>query len=377
MTMSLPEPTFVDRDWDTIERECIAYLESPVTGLGRPLAPSGVERIFLSLIVYREVLLRNAIQEAALQNLPAYARFPMIDHLAAIAGIPARLAARPAVTVQEFTLPAALGIEAVAPAGTQIRSKDGKVTFALDSDVAIAPGDTHGAGPATCTTPGLVGNGYGPGQISELVAPLGFTVTTANLSTTRDGSPSESTPALLARMAVVPRASSVAGPEDAYRALALAAHPDVLEVAVLDGDDGAIEIVVLARSGAPSPTILAAVLAACDAKTVRPMSDRPTATAATPVDYAISVEVVVRKGISLARKDAALAAVETALQDYAKVRASGLGRSIILSALIGSTVHPDVYRVTVLSPVETAVPPTSWARCTSVSVAFAGYATGD
>lgn len=375
--MTLPEPHFIDRDGATIETECIAYMESPVTGIGRTLAPGGYERALVSMVAYRETLLRIAIQEAAKQNLVAYSRYPMIDYLATIAG-GGRLAARPASAPIVWTLPAPRPGDEVVPAGTQLRSGDGKVTFATDEDVTILAGQTTSPSVnATCTVAGILGNGYGPGQISQLVAPLAFAVSGANTAQTEGGSASEDTEALRSRIPSIPRGASVAGPSDAYVRLARAAHPDVLAAAAVDQGNGAILVVVLGRNGVtPSAPVLAAVLAACDARTSRPMGDLVSVAAATPVNYTITASLTLRRGVVQAP---AMSAAQARAIAFTQERSSGLGRSVDPTAIIGALMaSPDMFKVSLSSPAsEVVVTSLEWARCTAITLTFAGYASGD
>lgn len=124
----------------------------------------------------------------------------------------------------------------------------------------------------------------------------------------------------------------------------------------------------------PSGPVLTAVAAACNPKTVRPMSDKVTAIAATPVDYALTVSVVLKKGT---KSEDAMPLVEQAAADYVAERAGGLGRSLVLSQITKALSTEDVYSVTIASPVATTITPLQWARCTAVTVTFTGYATGD
>lgn len=82
--MSLPEPSFIDRDPVAITAELKAAWESTT---GKTLYPGQVEALLIDLIAYRESLLRIGIQEAAKQNLVAYASAPMLDYLGELVGV--------------------------------------------------------------------------------------------------------------------------------------------------------------------------------------------------------------------------------------------------------------------------------------------------
>lgn len=82
--MSLPEPSFIDRDPIVITAELKASWE---TTTGKALYPGQVESLLIDLIAYRETLVRIGVQEAAKQNLVAFARAPMLDYLGELVGV--------------------------------------------------------------------------------------------------------------------------------------------------------------------------------------------------------------------------------------------------------------------------------------------------
>lgn len=82
--MSLPEPSFIDRDPVVITSELKAAWEATT---GKTLYPGQVESLLIDLIAYRETLIRIGIQEAAKQNLVAYANAPMLDYLGELVGV--------------------------------------------------------------------------------------------------------------------------------------------------------------------------------------------------------------------------------------------------------------------------------------------------
>lgn len=98
--MALTEPDFIERDADKITAEMIAQYEAAT---GKTLYPAQAERLLIDLWAYREMLVRVAAQEAAKQNLVAFAREPMIDYLGELVGV-YRLAAQPATTTLQFLL---------------------------------------------------------------------------------------------------------------------------------------------------------------------------------------------------------------------------------------------------------------------------------
>lgn len=74
----LAEPNFIDRDADVITAQLVAKYEQLS---GKPLYPAQADRLMIDVIAYREMLIRSAINEAAKQNLVAFANGVMLDYL--------------------------------------------------------------------------------------------------------------------------------------------------------------------------------------------------------------------------------------------------------------------------------------------------------
>lgn len=367
MTTALPEPNFIDRDGATILREVIERFEALVE---RPLEPSQVERLLLDMLAYRETLVRVAVQEAAKQNLVAYALYPMIDFLGQLIGA-GRLEAQPARTTMVMSLPAPLGVPSPIPAGTRWRSKDSKVEFETEIDVTIATGETD-ADPVTavCRTPGPVGNNYVPGQVSELVSTLPFLLTGENSTTTLGGSSDEDTERLRGRIPLELQGSSVAGPEAAYQRLARGAHPDILSVAATSPEPGLVRLTVLGKVDPEPPELLELVELACTPKTVRPMCDTVEVVETERVDYTLTAELTLYKGVD---PTVAEAAAELALSTYTTSLAQAHGRSPVRSKVLKALEVAGVYSVNLLTVSLPVVSTEQVARCTSATVTSVGF----
>lgn len=80
----LAEPDFIDRDADVITADLVAKYEQLS---GKPLYPAQADRLMIDVIAYREMLVRSAINEAAKQNLIAFANGVMLDYLGDFFGV--------------------------------------------------------------------------------------------------------------------------------------------------------------------------------------------------------------------------------------------------------------------------------------------------
>lgn len=358
---ALPRPSFIDRDPIAVEAELVAQFEALT---GRTLQPAQVERQLLSVLAYRETLLRVGIQNAAEQTLVSYAIYPMLDYLGEIVGV-TRLAAIAAVATVRFTLTGVQGANVVIPAGTRVRSLDGAVIFATNADVIIAPGDTIGDVDATAATAGALGNGYIAGNVSELLDPIGAVASAANTGTTAGGSDLETDARLRDRIRTAPEMFSVAGSIGAYRHLALAVSGAIIDVSVNSPAPGEVRVVVLTASGLPSPALLDAVLAALSAETVRPLTDSVTVIAPTRVTYDITATISTLLGFDATQ---VLAAAQAAVDAFAADRRAVLGRSIVPSAIIAALSVPGVYQVQLSAPAFADLAQHEWADCTAITL---------
>lgn len=383
--MSLPEPSFIDRDPQAITAEIVAQYEQLT---GKTLYPAQVERLLIDVIAYRETLVRIGIQEAAKQNLVAYARAPMLDYLGELVGV-TRLPAQPAKTTLRFTFTAALATNLLIPTGTRVDGGDGTATFATDADVTLLAGQLSIDAAATCEEPGAAGNAWQPGQISNLVDVLGdVEVTAANITVTAGGVEEEEDDRLRERIKLAPEAFSTAGSRLAYVFHAKSAHQSIVDVAVLSPElelqagrlvslngipPGVVRIYPLLTSGLPDANMLALVEATCSAERVRPLTDVAQVLAPTPVDYAIDAQLVLYKNTDAV---SVLAQAQAAAEAYKADRAAGLGRDIVPVQVEAALKVAGVYDIVRTAPAKTVLAENEWARCTGINLIVTGTADG-
>jgi len=369
--VSLARPVFVSCDPQAITSEMVADYEGRV---GRTLYPAQVERLLIDFFAYRETLVRLAIQQAAEQNLVAFARAPMLDYLGELVGV-TRIPAQPAATVLRFSTEAGPVSPLLIPAGTRVESRDGAIAFATDTDAIVAAGATSIDIPATCTTAGVAGNGWAAGQIATLIDDVGAgTLTVANTSVTADGDEAEKDDRLRDSIRLAPESFSTAGSRAAYRFHAMRASTQISDVAVLTPKAGDVAIYPLTTSGLPSETLLALVAAMCSAEKVRPLTD--TVFVLSPIERPFTVRANVK---IYADRDPAtvLAACQASIAAWATDRAAGLGRDVVPSQANAALSVAGIYEVELIEPsAPIVVAENEWAHCTSITVALAGLSNG-
>lgn len=366
--MSLPEPNFVDRDPAALGSEMVADYEAYT---GRKLQPAQVERLIIDLIAYRESLVRVAIQEAAKQNLLAFAAFPMLDYLGELLGV-VRLPEAPAIVTLAFTLFEPRPGATIIPVGTRVRSGDGRAVFVTSKVVDIAAGGLSVEVVATAETPGPDGNGYIPGQIVNILDPLPG-VGASNVSVSYGGQAGETDDRLRARIQKAPGSFSVAGPVGAYRWHAVSAHQSIIDAAVLSPRPGLVRVHILTETGLPGSEMLDLVGALLSNDKVRPLTDKVEVAPPVRVDYPLTATVTLYR---TADPTSTLAAVRRAAEAYTAERRAGLGRDLVPSQFISALSVPGVYRVELAQPAWQELGPEEWADCTAITLTLAGSVDG-
>lgn len=368
--MALTEPVFINLDPVTVVNEIIADYEARA---GKSLQPGQVETIVLKTIAYRESLLRQNIQEAAKQNLLAYAKAPMIDYLGQLLGV-TRLAAVEATTTLRFTI--VQGHTGVTiPAGTRVASVDGKAVFETDESKAVAIGVYTVDVKATCQSAGLVGNGYVTGKVSVLLDPYAYIETVTNLAETGGGSDEETDNELRERIYDAPNRFSNAGSRGAYRYWAKTANPAIIDVGVDSTVPGTVNIFPLVEGGVASQEILDQVAQILNADEIRPLSDTVVVENPTLIEYDIEVDVTL---YSSADETQTQTAIEANLNDFKTAHEQSVGLDIIKQQIVRKCMIDNVvYNVSVTSPAnDIIVDNNEFARCNSITVNITGTNNG-
>lgn len=368
--MALPTPEFITRDPETIIAEMKADYE---TRTGKTLEPAQVETLLINAFAYRELLVRNQIQDAALQNLVAFARFPMLDYLGELVGV-VRLPSASAQTTILLTLVEGHG-DIVIPQGLRIQTTDGRIVFQLIEDTTVATGTNTVSVTAIAQTAGVLGNDYDIGTISVILDPQPYLSTAANTSMSEGGSNEESDDQLRDRIKLAPNSFSVAGPYKAYEFWAKSASPLIIDVAVTNPSPGTVEVFPLVEGlSTTPPEILAAVDAVLNADRIRPLNDTVVVTSPTAVNTAITVGLIIYEG---AIQSDILPVVQGNLQSYVDGRRKLLGQDVVIDQIKALCMIEGVYKANVTVPAsDLIITETQFANITSINVTVTGTNPG-
>ncbi|WP_179228610.1 baseplate assembly protein [Leptolyngbya ohadii] len=366
---NLSRPNFINRSPDTVEAEIIALWEAIAQ---KPLFPAQAERLLLNLITYREALLRMGIQYAAEQNLVNYATGTNLDQLGELVATP-RLAAAAATTTLQFTkLANFLNSSVVVPSGTLITTASG-IVFSTNSSLTIGVGTSSGTVLATCTTPGITGNGFTTNQVSQFFStPIVGILSIGNTSTTSGGADIETDDRYRARVKLAPERFSVAGSVGAYRFYTLSVSQTIIDASVLQPARGQVKVYPLTSTGAPSQALLNQVTAALTPDTVRPLTDDVEVLAPTADNYSIVASLTV---LTTADPAIVLANATAAANAYIAERRSKLGNDIVRSQIIAALSVAGVKEVSLTQPAANIdVQLSEFANNTGLTLTIAGSA---
>ncbi len=369
--VELPDIKFVEDDVNKVFEELVTVFQGMT---GRILNRADPEMLVLRAYALLFVQQRVLINQVAKGELLRYARGIILDYL----GEPntTRLQAEPAVTTERFTLSIPLVTPQIIPAGTRIApdGAEGTIMFATREAVTIPAGNTTADVLIECLTPGVIGNGFLPGQLTTLIDPLPFVASVTNLTTTAGGADTEDDDSYRERIRMAPESFSTAGPEQGYIYWAKTASAAIVDVAAITETPGEVTVLPLLEGGIiPPQEILDAVAEKVNRRKIRPLTDKVTVQAPGAVPYDIVLTYYINR--DRAAESAVIQdAVNKAVESYALWQKSKLGRHINPSELISKIMNAGALRVEVVSPVYTPITDLQVAQDANINVTFGGLA---
>jgi phage-related baseplate assembly protein len=360
-----PEVNFVEVDPEVIKSEIITGFEKVN---GQALAPGDPRRLFLLSIADRIIQLKNSINISGQQNLLTYAQGGNLDALGILLSAP-RLEASPALTTLEFELTEAMAVQVIIPQGFEVTN--GIVTFATDKELIIAAGELRGTVGATCTTAGVEGNDYLPGQISTIVKPMAYVRGVENITTTSSGANAEDDEAYAERLQLATDSYSVAGPEAAYKFHARSVSSAIIDANVVSPSPCVVNIYPLVTGGKlPSDDLLAKINAYFKQENIVPMCDFPTALVPDVINYTVNVDYYIAPE-DFKRSETIHEDVEKAVNEYILWQQSKVGRALNPDNLIYNVKKAGAFRIdlSTLSPADyIEIAGNQVAQCTKITI---------
>lgn len=317
---------------------------------GQTVQPGSPERVFIqwiSSVIVQERVLNNYTGN---QNIPSRAEGANLDALGELYGARPRPAAQAATCRMRFSISEAQATAILIPAGTRVTDASGTLVWATVGGAYIAIGDTSVEVPVRCQSTGTVGNGYAIGQINTMVDLYDYCDGCENLTVSDGGADEATDEEYYTLLRASMDAASTAGPRGSYIYHAKAVSTEISDVAVNSPEPGVVKLYVLMDDGTlATEEIKRAVLAACSADDVRPLTDRVLVEDAETVPYDISFVYYTQSGSGKSAAEVQ-AAVNAAVADYTSWQSAKLGRDINPSYLVGLLMQTGIKRVELTAP---------------------------
>ncbi|MBE2896729.1 baseplate J/gp47 family protein [Pasteurellaceae bacterium HPA106] len=335
---------------------------------GKTLQPAHIERLIIQTYAYRELLIRKGINEAFLQTFPQFATDLALD----LCGEPFgcyRLRDKAARCVLRFSVSEAHD-SILIPKGTQVAVTP-ELYFSTLTDDVITPLINYVEIEAQANLTGNIGNNWEIGRVKQLKSRLNTdkTVTVANIDVTSGGIASEDDEAYRERILAAPEAFSTCGSIAAYQYHTRAVSQAIVDVQVINGGGGKVNIYPLTVTGVPDLRLKNDITAYLSPEHRRPLCDVVTVKEPIVRAYQIVAELTLLDGY---REDIVKTKARDALLDYLAKRTKRLGLDVVPSALMQVLRVEGVYDVVIRQPSKMVIQPTEWANCTKVTITVAG-----
>ncbi len=311
--------------------------------------PASPERLFIQWLANALTLERALTNYAANQNLPSRAIGDNLDALAELFYAQKRPSPKPASCTVRFSISAPQNFLVLIPKGTRVTDANRSLLWETLQDAYIPVGDSFVDLKVQCTQPGKVGNDFLKGQLDSIVDPFPYFLSCVNVSDSDGGSDAPSDEEFRALLRASMDAFSCAGAKGGYIYWAKQVSTEIADVVANSPTPGVVKLYVLMNDGSPASTeIKNAVLAACSADSVRPLTDQVSVLDPEIVPYNITLTYFSPSSVNATELDSA---VKKTVADFTVWQSGKLGRDINPSKLIGDLMNAGVKRVNLSEPI--------------------------
>lgn len=362
----LPAPQLIEElDYEAILNEMRKKLRELLPEwTGYELESDPANKV-LEVAAYREMLLRQRVNEAARGVLIAFAQGSDLDQLAAFYP-EKRLDGAAAVFPARIMLTQEMGIEVTVPKGFTVVAKSGAVEAQLMNDVIFLPGNIAVSGMFEISKPsGLQGNGLR--LVWDPITPLPFVTGIRQEEVSSGGSDPESDEAFRNRARESLHQHSTAGAYGAYRYHAQSADVRIRDTEAWSPKRGHVNVAVLSSEGDGSADsiMLRRVEERLSGEDVRPGTDWVTVISAEIVPYEIQAVLELYPGVAGSPPlDEAKKRLERKVEELHR-----LGCDVPRSALIAAAHVSGIKKVELIKPeADIPVERHQAAHCTKIEV---------
>lgn len=342
---------FVDMDVSRLEASMVRLFQDIAGYTPMPASP---ERVYIQTIANAFLLAYAQLNYTGNQNLLSYSEGEHLDELVRMFFVQERLGAQCANCTMQFTISKAQATSIIVPKGTRVADQNRNLYWRTADDIEIVKGQTSATGIIICETPGIVGNGWEPGQINTIVDVYDFYKECVNTTRSDGGSDVQTDEELREAARLSMDAWSTAGPYGGYVYHTKQVSTEISDVKPYTPEPGKVAIVAITKDGKPvGEELKRLILEACNAETVRPMTDLVVMEDPEEVEYNIDLTYYLRRnGPSMEKLEAQVKAAADAYQAW---QCEEMGRDINPSRLVQMIMDVGVKRVDVREPVFTVL----------------------
>lgn len=350
--MRNPEFKFVDTDTATLEAALVSAYERITQISVRPGSP---ERLFIKWVADILIQQRSLINRTGNQNLPSRAEGEDLDALGELFYELKRPQAQPAKATEKFYISEAQETAILIPKGTRVTDSNNTHYWKTVEDKYIEIGDTYAEVTVECMDSGTGGNGYAIGQLNTIVDVFDYFSRCENTTVSDDGTDASTDDEYYELMRSSLDGYSCAGARGGYYFFARKVSSEIADVVPNMPDAGEVNIYVLMEDGTlASETMKAAVLAACSAEEVRPLTDHVSVEDAQTVTYNIDFTYYIPTNSTKSATEIE-ADVDKAVESYKAWQCARFGRDINPDKLREYVLAAGAKRLVLTSPVFTSL----------------------
>ena len=266
------EHQFIPTDTGQVVALLTALYEEITKTTVQPASPERLFIQYMANIIIQERVLNNYTGN---QNIPSRAEGENLDALAELTHIGSRPEAKAATCKVRFSISEAQDTAILIRAGTRVTDAKNTLIWETEDDAYIPIGETSIELIARCQTPGVVGNGYAAGQISTLVDVYDYYSECVSITETDGGSNVPDDDEYYELMRASMDSYSCAGAKGGYIFFAKQVSTEIADVIANSPTPGVVKLYVLMEDGTlATEEVKRAVLAACSADEVRPLTDQ-------------------------------------------------------------------------------------------------------
>jgi len=350
-----PEHKFVSTDTNELLTDLIRMYQRLT---GRTLSPASPDRMFVQWVANALLIALRSTNFSGNQNLPSRADGENLDALGELFQGTERPLAQPAVSTLRFHITNAQPFLIPIPEGTRVTDASSLVRWVTTADAVVDIGDTSVAVPIECMVPGVIGNGFVPGQIKTLidVTNVPFYLSCENITISEGGAEEATDDEYYELLRNSQDSFSTAGAKNSYIYHAKKVSLEIGDVIANTPSPGKVDLYVLMKDGSiAGDEMKSKVYAACNADNVRPLTDHLEMKDAEQVGFDIGVTYYMPSKSQMSLEDTRIA-VEEAVNSYITWQCGTLGLDIVPDRLIKRIMNTGgVKRVEITTPVYTVL----------------------